>query len=81
MTISQIGLILNVIGTFAIAFWGLPSPIKDISNDYTLLYSDPTEEEKSKSIRANKTHRVKAYIGLGLIFIGFVFQLIGTTKI
>lgn len=78
MLLTQVGLLLNVLGTIALFFFGLPSPIIDVSNIDTLDTGTTPEAEKNKIRSKNALNKFASYVGLFLILIGFGFQLFGS---
>jgi hypothetical protein len=70
MTLNQCGLICNMLGTLIIAYWGLPNWYysEDGASFVTRNAGNP------KGIKYNKSRKFKAYLGLALLFIGFVLE-------
>lgn len=71
MNLSQLGLILNIIGTIIIAIWGLPNWYYSQTGATFVTMSVNVEEGK----KYNRRRKVKAYLGLVLLGIGFLCQL------
>ena len=69
-TINTIGLIIDIIGIILLFKFGLPSEVSK-TGDVLLLLEETNESEKRKWIRYNTWSK----IGLGLIIIGFLFQI------
>ncbi len=72
---SASGLILDIVGILFLFKYGLPSLIKEHGGG--LLLEENSEEEKTRIADNNKITR-RAYLGLTLLLIGFLFQYIGT---
>ncbi len=73
MNIAQIGLILDMFGVLLLFRYGLPSKYKEDSEGIVL-----GETDIEKRIREKNNFKIKAfaYLGLSLIFLGFLFQFL-----
>lgn len=71
--LSAFGLVLDIIGVFLLWRFGLPPLIDRGGDEY--LVSGVTNKEEAK--RAKYYDRF-SHIGIGLVILGFVFQLLGT---
>ena len=71
ITLINIGLVLDIIGTLVIFKYGLPS--SETKSIHALSFEDPSPEEK----RAIKITKRISPIGIILLVCGFVFQLVG----
>ncbi len=80
--INSIGLVLDFVGVVILFLWGPPLPDMEGSvgiglESGTLLREDWTvadEEKKQQKIR--KRHSVVSKVALGIVALGFLFQLI-----
>lgn len=72
MSITQIGLLLDIAGCFIIFFFGLPQKPQE-TDEYT--ESGPLT---TNQIKTNKRITFVAYVGLFFLTLGFVFQFIGS---
>jgi hypothetical protein len=79
LTLSQCGLISDMLGVALLFLCGLPSKIEnpDAGN---LMIKNLNEESKIPIIRKNKWIHIGANTGLLLAFIGFLLQFIGGFK-
>lgn len=68
--LSLMGLLSDIVGVILLFFNGLPSPIEKASNN--LVWS-----ESSMSPRKERQIQRLAWLGLLLIFIGFLLQGLG----
>jgi hypothetical protein len=76
MNLNQFGLVCNMIGTLIIAYWGLPNwYYSEKGGKYFTMF-----EGNQEGIKYNKRRKLKAYIGLFLLFIGFVFEFADSFK-
>jgi len=81
--VNSIGLILGMMGVILIFVWGPPQPNFDESvglaiEEATVLVdgtkvADIIAEQK----RLKRRHEIRSRAGLGLIFVGFLVQLLG----
>jgi hypothetical protein len=78
LTVSQIGLIADIIGTLLLFKFGLPSHIEDVNS--ASIVGPTTDAEKLEAINRNRKIYIGAYIGLSLLLVGFVLQFIGRFK-
>jgi hypothetical protein len=78
MTTDQVGSLLNILGTVAIFFFGLPSPIIDVSGIDNIDAGTTPDTVKDKIRNRNKWKKCLAYVGLTLILIGFFLQFLGS---
>lgn len=69
---SSIGLALDMLGIIIIFFFGI-SPRLDIKGNTYRVSGEVDENE----IRKAKIYKLLSWIGLILIFMGFLFQFIG----
>lgn len=74
MTITQIGLVLNIAGSILICFWGLPSNYFE-KDGVPLIYSKDEDEREMYRRKWDLKKRL-AISGITLLFGGFVLQLI-----
>jgi len=72
MSITQIGLLLDIAGCIIIFRYGLPQKPQE-TDDY--IESGPLT---TNQIKANKIITFVAYVGLFFLILGFVFQFIGS---
>ena len=72
---SAFGLILDIIGVILLWRFGLPPSIDRGGAEY--LVSGAADEEEVKMARF---YDRLSHIGIGLVILGFVFQLAGTLK-
>jgi uncharacterized membrane protein len=72
MTLNQIGLLLNILGTVTIFFFGLPQKLQD-TEDY-IERGSLTKQQ----VRINRKTKLFAFLGLTFLFIGFVLQFFDT---
>jgi hypothetical protein len=76
------GLILNVIGTMLLFFFGFPQPNFETGvsmglEDNTPVGNGMTAREYGEKIaKKRKIYKVMAYFALGLILLGFIVQLL-----
>jgi hypothetical protein len=70
MTLNQCGLVCNMIGTLIIAYWGLPNWYYSEDGGSFVTRNAGSE----KGVKYNKSRKLKAYLGLALLFIGFVLE-------
>jgi len=78
MTLTQIGLLIDVIGVLILFEFGLPSKYKHIQEDEILGLNRRPEADIEKEKRKNKVVMRWAYLGLGCLLLGFLFQFIGS---
>jgi hypothetical protein len=80
--IASFGLILDIIGVIFFFIWGPPTPSMEGSVGLALesgtVLSDGTKVEdiEKEQLRRRAKHSRMSKIALGLVFFGFVFQLI-----
>lgn len=82
MTLTAWGLLLNVIGTVLLFFFGFPQP--DFTEEVGLSLEDNTpiangltaKEYGNQVRRKKKIYRTMAYVALLLVLVGFVIQFI-----
>jgi hypothetical protein len=82
MTLTALGLLLNVIGTVMLFFFGFPQP--DFTEEVGLALEDNTPasngltaKEYGAKIRHKRLfYKIMSYVALSLILIGFVIQFI-----
>ena len=70
-TLTNIGLMLDIIGAIIIFKYGLPSA--ETRSIHALSFSDPTEKE----IKDIKVSKIMSPAGILTIILGFFLQLIG----
>jgi len=81
--LNVIGLVLGLIGVIIIFIWGPPQPkleegIPIVCNSGTKI-NGITVSEHDKKVRVKKRcHLIMSRVGLGLVFVGFIFQLCST---
>ena len=80
LTILQLGLILNIIGTILIFLYGFPSKINLENSKGSIIYSELDYDENQKRLKNNKRIKFGGYCGIFLLFIGFIFQYFDTIK-
>ncbi len=78
MTYTQAGLILDILGVSFIFIYGLPSRILDPCEKDTLSAGPLQRKEIEKRKKENRRINIFAYVGLILVFLGFILQLVGT---
>ncbi len=74
LTISQWGLLLDLIGVLLLFKFGLPSELQDENGPGLAIGADKNEIEKIR--KHNKKIKIGAYAGLAIIFVGFALQFI-----
>ena len=82
MTLTAWGLLLNVIGTILLFFFGFPQP--DFTEEVGIALEDNTpvgngltaKEYGVKVRRKKRIYRIMAYVALLFVLIGFVIQFI-----
>lgn len=67
-SLNEIGLGLGMLGTLITFVWGLPQPE---FADFIVIETDNPDHAKAK-----RRHKVKAKIGIGLIFAAFLLQFV-----
>jgi hypothetical protein len=73
--LSTFGLLTDVIGVALLFFWPPPAePILESGAD-VLVFTTPEERKKNKKIWSSQLRNAR--IALGVVFIGFVMQLVG----
>lgn len=79
MIYLQIGLLLNMLGVCLVLIYGLPSRIV---NPYVDMMSiGPLQKEQIEQKKKNdRKINFFSYVGLMLIFFGFIFQFVGTFR-
>jgi hypothetical protein len=84
-TLNTIGLILGLIGVLLIFVWGPPQP--NLEEGIGLGLEDGTpidstgktvKEYNDEVLQKKIKHNIMSRLGLGLIFIGFLFQIWAT---
>ena len=78
LTISQYGLVSDIVGVILLFKYGFPSKIKSAAG--VRIVGEISEEEKKRVNKTNRNIKFWGYTGLGLIIIGFVLQFIGGFK-
>ncbi len=79
MTITQVGLLLDVIGALILFIFGMPSGyIEDVDSMGGLSIGSRKESEKKIIQISNKTIKPMSAVGLSLVIIGFFLQFVGT---
>jgi uncharacterized ion transporter superfamily protein YfcC len=76
-TISQWGLIFIIIGVLFSFRYGLPSKITEHPEDSLSMETGKNEWQR---IKDHNKARKGAFIGLAIVFIGFLLQFIGISK-
>lgn len=76
LTLSQWGLIIDLIGVLLLFEYGLPSKIKDEEGEGLSIGADEQEVENIR--RHNIKIKRGAYAGLACILAGFLLQFIGS---
>jgi hypothetical protein len=71
--LTSIGLILDILGVIMLFMYGLPSNVKENGSGFG---GSENEEQRQKRLLNNKTIKMKAQFGLGLLITGFLFQLL-----
>jgi hypothetical protein len=83
--LNTIGLLLGLVGVIIIFIWGPPQP--QLEEGITIgLEDNNIIDENGKTVKQfneetknrRRRHNILSRVGLGLIFIGFIFQLWGT---
>ena len=75
--LNVLGLILGLIGVIIIFIWGPPQP--DLKEGISRITAGQDVVENDIRVkRERKRYNIMSKIGLGLVFFGFVFQLVGT---
>ncbi len=77
MTFNQWGLILNAVGSLILCIYGLPNNYfsKSGSSVLNIITANDNLEENKKY---NKGRKMKAYVGIFLLFFGFLLQFFAT---
>jgi len=75
------GLLLNVIGTLLLFFFGFPQPnfesgVSIVVEDNTPVDNGMTAKKYGDKVK-KKLYKWMAYFSLGLILLGFLVQLLG----
>lgn len=84
MTLTTFGLLLNVIGTILLFFFGFPQP--DFTEDVGIALEDNTpvgkgltaKEYGAKVRRKKLAYKTMSYVALSLVLIGFAIQFLDT---
>jgi hypothetical protein len=83
--LNTIGISLGLVGVIIIFIWGPPQPQLEegvgigVSDNTPIDKSGKTAKQFNEEIKKRRRrHDVLSRVGLGLIFIGFIFQLWGT---
>lgn len=84
MTLTALGLLLNVIGTILLFFFGFPQP--DFTEEVGLALEDNTpvgsgltaKEYGAKVRRKKLAYRTMSYVALSLVLVGFSIQFVDT---
>ncbi|HZE86367.1 MAG TPA: hypothetical protein VE035_18735 [Puia sp.] len=79
MILSQIGLVIGMIGAFLLYKYPVATKMED--PDAFNIESPNSPYEKKKIVHNNSLIESGSNWGLGLIFISFLLQLLGTFKI
>jgi len=69
--LNSLGLVLDIIGAVILFFFGL-TPKIDTEGTVYLIAEQKDEDE----IKRGKFYKIMSSIGIGLIAVGFIFQLI-----
>lgn len=78
MTLSQLGLLLDMIGVVLLFVFGLPSAyIENPENGGNLALGSSSEDEIIKVKRMNLLIKIMSFLGLIIVFAGFLLQFIG----
>lgn len=75
--LNQIGLILGILGTIGMFFFGLPSKVKTTEGE-SLSVGDLPDDEVKKIEADNKKINRNANISLILVILSFILQFIST---
>jgi len=78
LTMSQYGLVSDIIGVILLFKYGFPSKIKSTAG--VRIVGEISAEESRRVNKANLNIKFWGYTGLGLIIIGFVLQFFGGFK-
>jgi hypothetical protein len=76
LTISQIGLVFDILGTILLLAFGLPSKIQSTEGYYRIT-EGVSDEDLIKIEAKNKKVKLWAKVGVICILIGFVLQFFG----
>jgi hypothetical protein len=71
--LTVIGLVLDIIGVIMVFKYGLPSRVKEKGSAFG---GTETSDQELKRKAYNRSIEIRAQVGLGLLLLGFVFQLI-----
>jgi len=80
--ITSFGLILDIVGVIFLFIWGPPTPSMEgsvglaLESGTVLADGRKVEDMEKKQLKKKATHSLMSKVGLGLIFLGFVLQLI-----
>jgi hypothetical protein len=77
---SQIGLMLNMLGVCLVIIYGLPSRLINPYEQDMMSIGPLQKEQIERQKRNNRKINFFSYVGLTLIFFGFIFQFIGTFR-
>lgn len=77
MTLTIIGIALNLAGVWILFYFGLPSKYDPKGPSNNMLWRPPTKEETDDVKRINNFVKTMAYVGLILLIYGSIFQLFG----
>ena len=85
--LNTIGLLLGLVGVILIFIWGPPQPQLEEGIGIGLEDNTPIDENgktvkqfNGETKNRRRRHNLLSRVGLGLIFIRFIFQLWGTWK-
>jgi hypothetical protein len=84
--ITILGLVLNMVGTAILFFFGYPQPNHDeevsIGVSENTVFTDGTSVKSimAKARKRKLIYKSMSLIGMGLVFIGFGMQLISVIK-
>lgn len=83
--LNSIGLLFGIIGVTIIFIWGPPQPQLEegigigLSNNTRIDKTGKTVKQFNQETQNRKRrHNIMSKAGLGLIFVGFIFQLLAT---
>ncbi|HTO14790.1 MAG TPA: hypothetical protein VLZ83_03425 [Edaphocola sp.] len=83
--LNTIGLLLGLVGVIIIFIWGPPQPALEegiglgLEDNTPINENGKTVKQHNDEIRQKrKRHNILSRVGLGLIFLGFLFQLFAT---
>jgi hypothetical protein len=73
--LNTVGLVLGILGVVVIYEWGPPQPNYELDRYIRLEQSVAISQEELALLKEKAVARSMSAIGLGLIGLGFVFQL------